>query len=361
MGKNILEKIRDFYRAQVPVLIWGPPGVGKTATVEALAREEGARLIVPHIRAPEDIAIPVPTPDGVRMRPVEFFAEAIASAERGERVIVFVDEITTLPPAVQAAVLRFLDSGLLGSYRLPAEVWRVGAANPPEMAAGGWDLAAPVANRLAHLEWELDPLQWAEDFVRYWGNPPQYPFPGEWGQARSIVAAFVRVRPNLLLSVPQDDVARGRAWPSPRSWDAASRVMAAVLARGGSLLEAAEYTLACVGQGAGAEFIAWVREADLPDPRAVLENPALVGGIRRGDLLYAVLAAVATTAASDPRRWWRAAWTVMGKAAEGGFADVAAACCGPLADAWRREKLPVPPEIGKYFAPLLREAGLMGG
>lgn len=262
---------------------------------------------------------------------------------------------------MQAAVLRFLDSGLLGSHRLPATVWRVGAANPPEMAAGGWDLAAPVANRLAHLEWELDPLQWATDFVTYWGNPPQFPFPDEWGRVRALVAAFIRVRPGLLLDVPKDDVARGRAWPSPRSWDAASRAMAAVLASGGSLLEAAEYALACVGQGAGMEFIAWVREADLPDPRAVLENPTLVDGVQRGDLLYAVLAAVATAAASDPRQWWRAAWAVMGRAAERGFADVAAACCAPLAEAWRREKLPVPPEMVKYFAPLAREAGLMGG
>lgn len=135
------------YRSRTPVLLWGPPGVGKTAMLEALAQELGLELIRPHVRAPEDIALPVARPDGgVEIVPVGEFVRAA----RAGRAVVFLDEITTLPGAVQAAALRFLDSGVVGDLRIPPSVWRVAAANPPELAAGGWDLEAPTANRLTH-------------------------------------------------------------------------------------------------------------------------------------------------------------------------------------------------------------------
>ena len=39
-------------------------------------------------------------------------------------------------------------------------------------------------------------------------------------------AAFLRSRPSLLLQLPEDVSRRGEAWPSPRTWDYASRLIA---------------------------------------------------------------------------------------------------------------------------------------
>lgn len=57
------------------------------------------------------------------------------------------DEISTAPPAVQAALLRVVLERVVGDLELPDGVAVIAAANPPEQAAGGWDLSATISRR----------------------------------------------------------------------------------------------------------------------------------------------------------------------------------------------------------------------
>jgi len=69
--------------------------------------------------------------------------------------LLFSTRLTTAPPAVQAAMLRLYSkewSVNLHCHRA-SESWL--AANPPEEAAEGWELAPPLANRLVHLDWPV--------------------------------------------------------------------------------------------------------------------------------------------------------------------------------------------------------------
>ena len=345
----------------VPVLIWGPPGVGKTAAILALGRRLGlpVEVVIASIREPTDFAgLPIVYDGEVRFAPPAW-ARRLAAAGKG---ILFLDEISTAAPAVQAALLRVVLDRVVGDLALPPAVTIVAAANPPDMAAGGWDLSPPLANRFIHLQWHVDPVEWAAEFPHYWGDPPAVPGldPAVWARARALVAGFIRSRPHLLLQLPRSLEEQGRAWPSPRSWDNASRMLAAVLQDGGSAEDAAALVAGAVGEGAGLEFSAWVRELDLPDPEELLANPASFKLPRRGDQAYAILAAVAAAAVSRlDRERWLAAWKVMGRAAEQGAKDIAAAAVRSLAQArGRAPDLPMPPEI-KVFIPLLKEAGLL--
>jgi hypothetical protein len=63
----------------------------------------------------------------------------------------------------------------VGDLTLPDEVAIVAAANPPEQAADGWDLSAPLANRLCHLTWETNPRAVAEGLAGGF-DPPPVPF-----------------------------------------------------------------------------------------------------------------------------------------------------------------------------------------
>ncbi len=135
-------------QARIPVLAWGPPGVGKTATITAVAEALGlpVEVVIASVREPSDFAgLPVIRDDGVRMEPPAW-ARRLAAAGRG---IVFFDEVSTAPPAVQAALLRVVLDRVVGDLALPSGVAIVAAANPPEQAAGGWDLSPPglVARR----------------------------------------------------------------------------------------------------------------------------------------------------------------------------------------------------------------------
>lgn len=55
----------------------------------------------------------------------------------------FLDELSTAPPAVQAAMLGVALERRVGDLVLPRAVQVVAAANPPERAADGWDLSPP--------------------------------------------------------------------------------------------------------------------------------------------------------------------------------------------------------------------------
>jgi hypothetical protein len=359
------------YRSGVPALLWGPPGVGKTASLRAL----GARLGVPvvevitSIREPSDfLGLPVVVDGRVVYHPPAWVEELRDGG------ILFFDEISTAPPAVQAALLRVVLERRVGEHQLPDTVWVVAAANPPDQAAGGWDLAPPLANRFIHLTWRHDAMRWAEEFPSYFATSAAASArvavrPGvdaaAWAQARALVAACIRVRPHLLLQMPADAERAGRAWASPRTWDFASRVLAVALEDAGgqvepAVLDAAEAIAGCVGEGPAGEFVTWARAADLPDPEELLANPSSFRLPERGDVAYAVLSAVATAVVSRcTTERWLAAWEVLGAAAEKGAKDIAAAAARQLARL-RREKpelgLPMPAQVRRYFLPFLELA-----
>lgn len=134
-------------RTRTPGLLIGPPGVGKSASVSSWAAKRNLRawVVIASLREPTDFAgLPVvsnhklSTSHGefplVHFAPPRFAAEA---AEEGG--VIFLDEITTAPPAVQAALLRAVLDLAFGDLQLdPCKVSVIAAANPPELAAGGF-------------------------------------------------------------------------------------------------------------------------------------------------------------------------------------------------------------------------------
>ena len=92
-------------------------------------------VVIGSIREPSDFAgLPVVIDGAVQMAP-PLWARQLADARQA---LLFLDELTTAPPAVQAAMLRVVLERVVGDLVLPEGI-RVAAANPPEEAADGWE------------------------------------------------------------------------------------------------------------------------------------------------------------------------------------------------------------------------------
>jgi hypothetical protein len=342
----------------VPVLLWGAPGTGKTSAITAMADRMGwpCETVIAAIREPSDFAgLPIVRAAEVEMAPPRW-AQRLAAAGRG---LLFLDEISTAPPAVQAALLRVVLERVVGDLPLPDGVVVVAAANPPEQAADGWDLAAPLANRFCHLDWTIEPAALARGLAGGWEAPEVPSLPEGWetgiAATRGVISAFSTVRPGLALDLPADAARAGRGWPSPRTWDMAARLWTAAKVAGASTEAETALVTGAVGEGAGIELLMWEMEMDLPDPEDVLADPDAFSVPERGDRAYAVLSSVAAAVAADPTvERWLAGWRVLGKAGESA-PDVAAVPARVLASC-RPKGAPAPPEA-KLFAPLFKGAG----
>ncbi|WP_018546556.1 AAA family ATPase [Streptomyces sp. LaPpAH-108] len=363
-----LEALALAVTANQPVLLWGEPGIGKSAGMEQLAAALGVRLetVIASVHEPSDFAgLPVvgddPATTGVPMAPPDW---AVRLARTGHGLLFF-DELSSAPPAVQAALLRVVLERRVGSLALPPSVRIVAAANPPASAADGWHLSPPLANRFVHLDWTHDPRTVARGMAGTW---PETALPavdparasGAAARARGAISGFLTARPGLVHHMPKEAEGRGRAWPSPRTWEMALRLLAAGYASGARAEARAAALMGAVGEAAGIELLSYLENLDLPDPDRVLADPAAFALPERGDRQLAFLIAVVAAVQSEPTRpRWEAGWEVLAKAVDAGVPDVAARAAGDLA-AMREPDWPVPPGIDAFLE-LLQLAGALPG
>lgn len=268
---------REFVSARAghhtPVMLWGPPGVGKSQIIAQVA----ARHEVPVI----DIRLSQMEPSDLRGIPfrsgewVEWAIPALLpdTQRHGAEGILFLDEITSAPPSVSAAAYQLILDRRLGAYEVP-EGWVIVAAGNRQGDRGvTYTMPAPLANRFSHFEFETHLDDWVA-----------------WAYANGIderVIGFLRFRPELLFDF--DPAHNPVAFPSPRSWEFAHRALQKFVEIPDLLLGSLQ---ACVGPAAGIELHAFVSNLDrMPDLDAILAGEE-VPTPDEIDLQYAVASAL---------------------------------------------------------------------
>ena len=358
-----------------PVHLIGEPGIGKTAFIQEIARKLDYHLetIIAANHEPSDITgLPaVAEIDGMPI--AEFLAipmirNILEKAKEGIPTLFFLDEISTAPPAMQAACLRLLHERMAGSIELPASTLFALASNPTGTSAGVFMLTGAMANRMYHFNWKADAQIFQMGMIQGFDKAEILMTPNNWEQfkpeARTIIASYIGVNETQLLKQPKESSNQAGPWPSPRTWEIASEGLAAILALNLSEDEINETLLplfsAIVGEGTALEFMAWYDHRDLKKPQEYLKDPDKIKLPERSDQIFATLNSIVSYLINKEnikRPEWKAAWTILGRVAENGQADFAAIPARLLVRN-RPKGFQVPPAIAK-FIPALSAAGLV--
>ncbi|MEE9421572.1 MAG: MoxR family ATPase, partial [Gammaproteobacteria bacterium] len=143
-----------------PVMLWGPPGVGKSQIIAQVAKQHGAPVI--------DIRLSQMEPSdlrGIPFRSGESVEWAVPSMlpdvnRHGAEGILFLDEITSVPPSVSAAAYQLILDRRLGAYEVP-DGWAIFAAGNRQGDRGvTYSMPAPLANRFSHYELDVNLDDW---------------------------------------------------------------------------------------------------------------------------------------------------------------------------------------------------------
>ncbi len=270
LGKEFLGTLEGHH---TPVMLWGPPGVGKSQIVAQVGARHGAPVI--------DIRLSQMEPSdlrGIPFRDKELVEWAIPSMlpdeeRHGAMGILFLDEITSAVPSVSAAAYQLILDRRLGDYRVP-DGWAIFAAGNRQGDRGvTYTMPAPLANRFSHFEVDLNLDDWVA-----------------WAYKHNIderIIGFLRFRPEQLFNF--DPAHNPVAFPTPRSWEFAHRALQKFGESPSLLLGTLQ---ACVGPAAGIELKAFVDSLDqMPDLDAILRGEDIKAP-KEVDLQYAVASAL---------------------------------------------------------------------
>jgi hypothetical protein len=370
----MFEQVLDAFYTCRPPLVWGPPGVGKSAFARWVARRLNLKLFIVYLSHKADnevhgqpvvakatVSLAGSERTVVEQAPPRYVIDALLALNEKDAQggplykgsLIVYEELTTVQPAVAAPALAIFADNVIADIQMPDDVFTMACANPASQAVGGWDLQLPSSRRFQHVHFQLSPKAWVEHFPGNWGAPvrigrpnlPELP-PEEVSRDRAVVGAYIEKFPDALFRLPKES-AKGTGcwtesgalhtggWPNPAAWEGVAGLLTANRLAGHSHSSLQASVIGNVGHEAGTQFMVWRDKMDLPSPREVLAKPELVSKVpvnRSDQLYYLVLACVEQIKHQVAKHLarpkdkklrdeavaaWRPGWEVVGRAALG--------------------------------------------
>ena len=240
-----------------PIFVWGGPGIGKSEVIHQIAKNIDAKVIDIRLSLwePTDIkGIPYFNSKENNMvwaQPSELPTKA--EAKKHKNIVLFLDEMNSAAPSVQAAAYQLILNRKVGQYELPDNVLICAAGNREADKGVVYRMPAPLANRFIHLEMKPEFDDWFEWAV-------------EHNIHKDVVGYLTFSKKDLYDFDPKSP---SRSFATPRSWSFVSELLSDDLDEN----TVTDLVSGAVGEGLAVKFMAHRKVAsELPNPSEILEG-----------------------------------------------------------------------------------------
>ena len=258
-------------KARRPIFLWGAPGIGKSELVEDIVSSGdlgNAHMIDMRLALmePTDLrGYPFRNPETNQMEwapavdlPTEEFAAQF------DNVVLFLDELNSAPPSVQAAAYQLVLNGKIGQYVLPSNVRIIAAGNRETDRGVTYRMPAPLANRFRHINMEVNFEDWSIWATTNKVNP-------------DVIGYLTYSKADLFDFDPKTS---SQSFATPRSWNFVSEILNTEGFDTASDFEQKAEIAGAVGEGMAIKFCEHRKvSSKLPNPEEVL-----IGNVKKLDV-----------------------------------------------------------------------------
>ena len=254
MKASILKKsLISMIDSKIPVFVWGNPGVGKSSIIKQIANDKNMEFIDLRLSLldPTDLR-GIPFFDSANKSAIWAKPEFLPNSNSQAFGILFLDEINSAPPTVQAAAYQLILDRKIGEYTLPMNYAIVAAGNYESDRGVTYRMPTPLANRFVHLDFELDFEEWKS-----------------WAYESKIdtrIISFLSYKPQNLFTF--DAKAKEKSFATPRSWSFVNDILNSNL----QIEFLKDVISGAVGKDSSDEFMNFCKVIDkLPNIQEILE------------------------------------------------------------------------------------------
>jgi len=244
-----------------PIFIWGPPGIGKSDIVSQITDDLGNSLMIDMrlaLMEPTDLrGYPFRNPENNQMEwapPADLPTQELA--DQYDHIVLFMDELNSAPPSVQAAAYQLILNKKVGQYVLPENTVIVAAGNRETDRGVTYRMPAPLANRFRHINLDVDFGEWQQWAMK--------------NQIHQDVIGYLSYQKSDLFDF--DPKTSSQAFATPRSWSYVSEMLYTPGFDSAEVFEQKAEVAGAVGDGTAGKFIEHRRIASkLPDVKDIFD------------------------------------------------------------------------------------------
>jgi hypothetical protein len=261
------------FNKQCPLFLWGPPGIGKSDLISGITKELNGKMYDLRLAQmdPTDIrGIPYYNKEKGLMDwapPIDLPSEEDAS--KYPVVVLFLDEMNSAAPSVQAAAYQLILNRRIGKYELPDNVVMVAAGNREGDRGVTYRMPAPLANRFVHLEMRVDFDSWLQ-----------------WAANNNIhkdVIGYISFAKQDLYDF--DPKSASRSFATPRSWTFVSDLLEDDLTES----TVTDLVAGTIGDGVAVKFMAHRKIASrMPKPSEILAGKVKDLDVKEVSAMYSL-------------------------------------------------------------------------